>query len=127
MLVPIEIQCPRCQGTKIVRNGKKSNGPQNYQCKDCGRQFIDDHEKTYRGCLSGITALIRIALVRGSGVRDTAAILQISVNKVLKTLASRVYALQPKQTHYDTLEINEFWTYGGKQKTKKWLIYASER
>jgi IS1 family transposase len=46
------------------------------------------------------------------------------VHKVLKTLASSVYALQPKQTHYGTLEIDEFWTYAGKQKTKKRLIYA---
>ncbi|MDR1445013.1 MAG: IS1 family transposase, partial [Treponema sp.] len=41
--------CPRCQSHNISRNGKKSNGKQNYLCKDCGRQFISDHEMTYRG------------------------------------------------------------------------------
>jgi hypothetical protein len=29
-------------------NGKKSKGKQNFLCKDCGRQFIGDHERTYK-------------------------------------------------------------------------------
>ena len=35
--------------------------------------------------------------------------------------------LSPKQSHYDSLEIDEFWTYVGNKKNKKWLIYAYHR
>jgi insertion element IS1 protein InsB len=33
--------CPRCQSPKCKKNGHIHNGKQNYQCKDCGRQFVD--------------------------------------------------------------------------------------
>ncbi|MDR1300897.1 MAG: hypothetical protein LBK43_00290 [Treponema sp.] len=44
--------------------GKKENHKQNYPGKACGRQFISNHEITYRGCLSGIVNLVNIMLVR---------------------------------------------------------------
>ncbi|WP_444542245.1 IS1/IS1595 family N-terminal zinc-binding domain-containing protein [Capnocytophaga canis] len=36
----------------MVKNGKISYGKQNYLCKGCHRQFIADHNLTYKGCLS---------------------------------------------------------------------------
>jgi transposase-like protein len=59
--------CPHCHGTMLVRNGKKYNGAQNYLGKDCGRQFIADHERTYRGCLPEMVDTIKNMLVRGVG------------------------------------------------------------
>jgi IS1 family transposase len=66
-------------------------------------------------------------LVRGVGIRDIAAILTISVKKVLKVLTSSTYQIKPKKTHYDYLEIDEFWTYVGRKTNKVWLIYAYHR
>jgi IS1 family transposase len=37
------------------------------------------------------------------------------------------YQIKPKQTHYDCLEIDEFWTYVGKKKNKVRLIHAYHR
>jgi IS1 family transposase len=54
-------------------------------------------------------------------------ILQISITTVLKVLKSTRYTIKPKQTHYDCLEIDEFWTYVGKKENKVWLIYAYHR
>jgi hypothetical protein len=71
--------------------------------------------------------MIKIMLVRGIGVRDISALLRISITKVLKTLTSSKYSIQPWQNHYDCLEIDEFWTYVGKKKNKVWLIYAYHR
>jgi IS1 family transposase len=71
--------------------------------------------------------LVKIMLVRGAGIRDISAILRISVTKVLKVLASGIYAIQPKKKHYNRLEIDEFWTYVGEKKNKVWLIYAYHR
>ncbi|MDR1316083.1 MAG: IS1 family transposase, partial [Spirochaetales bacterium] len=93
------IKCPHCQSPSITRNGKKSNDKQNYLCSGCGRQFISDHEMTYRGCLAGIGSLVKIMLVRGIGIRDISTILQISITKVLKVLRSGEYQIKPKQTH----------------------------
>jgi hypothetical protein len=60
-------------------------------------------------------------------IGDTAVILQISVNKVLKMLVLSTYTIKPKQPHYISLEVDEFWTYAGRKKTKIWLIYAYHR
>jgi transposase-like protein len=34
--------CPTCDSTHIVKNGKIHNGKQNYKCRNCGRQFVQD-------------------------------------------------------------------------------------
>ena len=37
-----DMKCPRCQSTHIRKNGHR-RGKQNYQCKDCDRQFIESY------------------------------------------------------------------------------------
>jgi transposase-like protein len=34
--------CPSCQSTHIVKNGRIHNGKQNFKCRECGRQFVQD-------------------------------------------------------------------------------------
>lgn len=34
--------CPACESTHIVKNGKIHNGKQNFKCRECGRQFVQD-------------------------------------------------------------------------------------
>lgn len=36
------MHCPRCQGTRIVKNGTIHNGKPKWMCKDCRRQFVED-------------------------------------------------------------------------------------
>ncbi len=36
------LACPACDSTHTVKNGKIHNGKQNYKCRDCGRQFVQD-------------------------------------------------------------------------------------
>ena len=40
--------CPKCKATHIVKNGKThSTGKQNYKCRECGRQFVEQPQKKY--------------------------------------------------------------------------------
>lgn len=34
--------CPSCNATHVVKNGKIHNGKQNFRCRGCGRQFVQD-------------------------------------------------------------------------------------
>jgi len=34
--------CPACNSTHVVKNGKIHNGKQNFKCRQCGRQFVQD-------------------------------------------------------------------------------------
>jgi IS1 family transposase len=110
-----------------VRNGKKSYKLQNYICKDCGRQFIAEQDRTYKGTSAGINDTIKRALERGCGIRDIAAILLVSIGKVLSVLENSHYEFKPQKTHYERLEIDELWTFVGSKSNRKWLIYAYGR
>ena len=127
MKTTITMKCPKCGSANIVRNGKKAYKPQNYLCKDCGRQFIAEHDRTYNGTKAGVEATIIRALVRGCGIRDVAAILLVSIGKILSVLINSHYDLKPIKTHYKRLEIDELWTYVGSKKCRLWLIYAYDR
>ena len=106
---------------------RKKNGTQNYMCKSCNRQFIGDHNLTYKGCRSSLSKKIELMLVRGIEIRDIAEIEKISIGKVLSVLTKSKVILRPKQTHYNSIESDEFWTYVGSKSKKVWLIYAYHR
>lgn len=39
------MKCPHCDCKPVVKNGiTSSSGKQNYLCKTCGRQFVEDPE-----------------------------------------------------------------------------------
>ncbi|KAA6317614.1 hypothetical protein EZS27_032257 [termite gut metagenome] len=65
--------------------------------------------------------------VRETGIRDISGIQEVSVRKVLSVLVNSHYVLTPRKSYYDTLEVDEFWTYVGNKGKKYWLIYAYER
>ena len=37
-----QLHCPRCQSTRIVKNGTIHSGKPKWMCKDCRRQFVAD-------------------------------------------------------------------------------------
>lgn len=127
MQITLYINRPACLGDSIKKNGKKNYGKQNYQCKDCKRQFIGGYALTYNGCHSQKDSKIRNLMVRGSGIKDIAYIEKVSQGKVLATLEKCNYQIIPKQSHYDRLEVDELWTFVGKKSNRQWLIYAYHR
>ena len=36
------LSCPSCESPRTVKHGSIHNGKQNYRCRDCGRQFVQD-------------------------------------------------------------------------------------
>ena len=41
----IRTTCPRCDETDYKKNGKTHHGKQNYRCRRCGREFIQELER----------------------------------------------------------------------------------
>ena len=66
-------------------------------------------------------------MVRGGGIRDIAETERVSIGKVLRTLSKSAYQIRPKQNYYESLEVDEFWTFVGNKTNKQWLIYAYHR
>ena len=73
------VLCPYCQRDRVVKRGKTDTGKQRYRCHnpDCAHQsFLLD--PTYKGRLPAIKQQVIEMSLNGSGVRDTARVLQIS-------------------------------------------------
>ena len=96
-------------------------------CKGCKKQFVSLDERSYKGCILNIDDKIRLMLARNCGIRDISVIEGVSCKKVLSVLTKSKYKLTPSKKHYKSLEIDEFWTYVGEKKNKKWCIYAYDR
>lgn len=88
----IAVLCPQCQSEQVLKNGKASNGKQRYICQneDCPcKTFILDYQ--YQGRLPEVKRKIIDMALNGSGIRDTARVLEISTTTVIKELKKRIY------------------------------------
>ncbi len=34
--------CPTCHSDAVVKNSRTRHSKQNYKCRECGRQFVED-------------------------------------------------------------------------------------
>ena len=122
--ITIKISCPHCQGEKIVKNGIKKTGRQNYLCKNCGKQF--QFEYLYQGADPSTGLSLRNLLLRGNSLSDCRAILGVSIGFILSWLLKNTcdFCLKAQKKHYGKVQIDELWTYVGDKSNKKWVIYA---
>jgi insertion element IS1 protein InsB len=85
------VACPYCQGDQVVKRGKTDTGKQRYRClnSDCAHQsFLLD--SAYKGRSPEIKQQIVELSLNGSGIRDTARVLQISTATVIQELKKKV-------------------------------------
>ncbi|MDF9798355.1 insertion element IS1 protein InsB [Catalinimonas alkaloidigena] len=105
--------------------GSKTNDKQNFLCRSCGKQFQNSYQ--YAGADPANKKLIYIMLLRNCGVRDIETILGVNCYNVLRSLKNSAQRLNniAHSNHYLSIQINELWTYVGRQKDGKvWLLYA---
>jgi transposase-like protein len=89
-MVLIPVKCPVCNGVDVTKHGTTSNGKQRFICKapDCeGQTFIQDYSEN--GRLPETKQQIIEMALNGSGVRDTARVLNISPTTVINELKKR--------------------------------------
>lgn len=90
----ITVYCPQCQGDQVVKRGKTDQDKQRYLClrPDCStKTFILDY--SYNGRLPDVKKKIIDMALNGSGVRDTARVLDISPGTVINEIKKRNLAL----------------------------------
>ncbi len=80
----IAVTCPYCQSDHVAKRGKTDTGKQRCRCQnaDCSHQsFLLN--PAYKGRLPEIKEQIIDMALSGSGIRDTARVLGISIDTVL--------------------------------------------
>ena len=89
-MVLIPVLCPHCHSEQVIRGGKTKAGQQRYKCQntDCPRYSfqLDLFDK---GRAPAIKEQIVDRSLNGSGIRDTARVLQISPTTVINTLKKK--------------------------------------
>jgi len=119
--------CPNCWGSQIVKNGFVYYEKQNFKCKECGRQFVEngqqnqinDETKELIGKLL-LEKLSLAGIARVLGISETW--LQKYVNKVYKS--QRLEPPRAKKKGRLTIECDEMWSFVGRKNNKQWIWLA---
>ena len=84
-MAKIDVVCPRCSETQgVIRNGHSTSGAQLYRCKLCLKTFQLSFQ--YNAAKPDTHQSIIDMAMNGAGCRDTARVLDISLNTVLRHL-----------------------------------------
>src|SRR5712691_904197 len=139
---PGAVRCPHCQSDQIVKRGKTGCGTQRYLCQNttCATgSFLLDYR--YLGRLPEVKHQIIDMSLNASGVRDTARVLRISTDTVLRELRKQEAVLESVNTTFlrthnpddmavaieragEEAEMDEMWSFVGNKGNPRWLWHA---
>ncbi len=86
----ISVCCPECKCDQVVKRGKTEQGKQRYRCErpECStKTFILDY--SYNGHLPAVKKQIIDMALNGSGIRDTARVLNVSPSTVISEIKKK--------------------------------------
>jgi len=87
-------RCPDCHTDRVIKNGSIHTGKQNYACKACGRQFVQDPE--FRIISDETKALIDRLLLEKISVAGIARSVQVS-ESWLQAYVNEKYDTVPRE------------------------------
>lgn len=83
-MATITVHCPHCQPALVYRHGQNPKGRDRFRCRECHRVFLLTY--TYEARKPGVKEHITEMIFNGAGVWDTARVLKIGINTVIRTL-----------------------------------------
>lgn len=126
--------CPRCGLSHSKKNGHTHYGKQNYQCLECGRQYVADSQHIDEAKRS----LIKKLLLERIPLRGICRVLDVSLEWLLQFIAE-VYAELPDHLYVKPVspqrqlellcweaEADELWSFVQKKANKQWVWLAFE-
>ena len=136
------VRCIHCDSSDVVKHGCSEIGEQRYRCcnDECSHvTFMLSY--TNLGCLPEIENKVVDMALNGSGIRDTARVLDISPPTVIKELRKKGCELESvnhgilnniQNPHdiqvvikiCDEAELDEMWSFVGNKLQQRWLWHA---
>ena len=137
----IAVRCPYCHSDQIVKRGKRRRGTQRYLCHNTAgppQSFLLEYR--YQGRLPAVKQQSIDMSLNASGMRDTARVLRIRTDTVLRALRKKEGALASVNTallrtadseeiivdlaHAGEAEVDERWSVVGKTGNPRWRWHA---
>jgi len=87
-----KVHCPECNGTQVTKAGFTDQKKQRYRCHEpmCAKyHFLTSY--SYKAYDTGVKEQAINMAINGSGIRDTARVLNISRNTITTTIKKRKY------------------------------------
>ena len=126
----VEMTCPTCGSHDISKNGTTRRGKQNYKCRDCNRQFVEDPQWKPKDkneqSLIDLLLLEKIPLAgiaRATGVSESW--LQNYVN-VCYEWVPKVAEVMPKAKGKLKVQMDELWSFVDDKGNKQWVWLAMD-
>lgn len=105
------MKCPSCQSEKTIKNGHLSSGNQNYKCKNCGRQFVENGSDWFVS--EAEKELIKKLLLEKISLAGICRVCGVSKNWIL-TFIKELYEKLPEHLNAE-MEIPDTESYLGKR------------
>ena len=130
----IRTTCPRCDQTDYKKHGKTHPGKQNYRCRRCGREFIQELKR--EPIAPEPQALVKKLLLERLSLRGICRVVGVSLDWLLTFLVSLYgelpdhvnVSLEPTDNHIIIqrleVEADELLSFVGNKKNKHWLWLA---
>jgi insertion element IS1 protein InsB len=123
-----EMTCPTCGSHDISKNGTTRRGKQNYKCRDCNRQFVEDPQwkPKDKDTLSLIDSLLleKIPLAGIARAIDVSVSwLQAYVNAYYANVYQAVKVI-PKAKSKLRVQMDELWSFVDNKGNKQWVWLA---
>lgn len=127
------LYCPRCSLSYIKLNGHTYYGKQNYQCKRCSRQFVENSQHIGEEMKN----LIKVLLLERLSLRGICRVAGVSLTWLLDFI-TELYAELPDDLNIDLsqsdkssihlvqleAEADEIWSFVGSKDNKQWVWIA---
>jgi len=120
--------CPTCGSHEISKNGTTRRGKQNYKCRDCNRQFVEDPQWQPKDKdMVGLIALLLLEKIPLAGIARATDVsdswLQDYVNAFYASVP-RVAKVVPKAKGKLRVQMDELWSFVDHKGNKKWVWLA---
>jgi insertion element IS1 protein InsB len=123
--------CPTCGSDEIMKNGTTRRGKQNYKCRDCGRQFVENPQ--WKPKDKDTCALIDRLLLERIPLAGIARVMQLSeswlqqyVNVEYTKVPQRAEVVA-KTTSRLVVQMDELWSFVDEKGNKQWVWLAMDR
>ena len=130
-----KLRCPQCGLSHVKRNGLTHYGKQNYRCKDCDRQFVEDSQHIGEE----LKDLIKVRLLERLSLRGICRVTGVSLTWLLHFITELNCALpddlnvtlsQARKSAIRLLrleaEADEIWSFVVSKENKQWVWIALE-
>jgi len=126
--IPRFVRCPNCGSDDIMKNGTTRRGKQNYKCRDCGRQFVENPQWKRREPDNSV--MIDRLLLEKIPLAGIARVLKLSqswlqhyVNGCYEKVPRSVQ-VTPKPKAALSVQMDELWSFVDNKGNKQWVWLA---